>query len=263
VGYDLAIDGPADPAMRLPVRASGALVTLARAGEASDLPALVGDGGILVLAPHADDETLGCGAAIMAALAEGRRVVVALLTGGNAGAHGRSLRAASMLRRREFAEALARLSAGAGGRPIETICLGRQDRAVPQEREALARYADRLAETARDAGIDTIWSTWHGDGHSDHIAAARLADLVEARLADQGTRAVRRDYPIWGRFSDTLPEERVLTFALDRWQRAKAHALVSYASQISYFVRSRSVVMPPALTAHFASAPEIFLAPAR
>lgn len=252
--------------MRLPVKAAGALVTLARAGESAELPDLMGQGGILVVAPHPDDETLGCGAAIMAALAEGRRVVVALLTGGET-SHPASRtfppRAMEAVRRREFREALSRLSATAGGLPIAVHEFGESERPVPRDEEALAAVAGPLAATALEAGVDTIWCTWRGDPHLDHAAAARLADLVEARLARSGIRPVRRDYPIWGRFAQDLPEEAVLTFALGKWQRAKAHALVSYASQLTHFVRDdpRGFVMPPALTAHFASEPEIFLAP--
>ncbi len=42
---------------------------------------------VLVVAPHADDETLGCGGAIARFVAEGRTVVVALMTGAGATPH--------------------------------------------------------------------------------------------------------------------------------------------------------------------------------
>lgn len=42
---------------------------------------------VLVVAPHADDETLGCGGAIARFVAEGRTVVVALMTGATATPH--------------------------------------------------------------------------------------------------------------------------------------------------------------------------------
>jgi N-acetylglucosamine malate deacetylase 1 len=42
---------------------------------------------VLVVAPHADDETLGCGGSIARFVAEGRTVVVALMTGATATPH--------------------------------------------------------------------------------------------------------------------------------------------------------------------------------
>lgn len=42
---------------------------------------------ILVIAPHADDETLGCGGVMARLAAEGHRVAVALVTGHGPGAH--------------------------------------------------------------------------------------------------------------------------------------------------------------------------------
>jgi LmbE family N-acetylglucosaminyl deacetylase len=41
-------------------------------------------GPVLVIAPHPDDETLGCGGMIATRAAEGRRVVVVVLTDGRA-----------------------------------------------------------------------------------------------------------------------------------------------------------------------------------
>lgn len=254
--------------MPRPTRPDGALLHRARALPASDLTDLAGEGGVLVIAPHPGDETLGCGAAIMAALADGRPVTVALLTSGemtHPSSRTHPPRAMERLRQREFAEALARLESAAGGVSIARIILDLTHTEVPHDVDALAPIAERIAETARRGGVEAIWCTWGGDEHKDHVAAARLADLVEADLAGHGTRPLRRDYPIWGRFRDALPEEEILTFPLGEWQRAKAHAMVAYTSQLTHMVRDvpDGFVVPPAFTAHFATAPEIFLAPER
>ncbi len=250
--------------MSVPERAEGALVRLAASLPAAPLEALAGNGGILVLAPHPDDETLGCGAAIMAALAAGRPVTVALLTGGG-GSHPRSRdyppEAMVALRRREFAEALARLGA-AGGASVESLYLDLPDTAVPHEATALAPIAARLRDRVVDGGIDTVWATWRGDPHTDHVAAARLADLLASRCAETGLTLTRRDYAVWGRFGAALPAGPVLAFPPGRWHAAKAHAMDAYASQLTPLVRDDpdGFVMPPALTRHFADAPEIFVA---
>lgn len=250
--------------MSVPQRAEGALVRLAASLPSAPLGALAGPGGILVLAPHPDDETLGCGAAIMAALAAGRPVTVALLTGGGA-SHPRSREyppeAMVKLRRQEFALALARLGE-AGGAPIESRYLDLADAAVPHGEAGLSPVAASLCDMVLATRIDTVWATWRGDPHTDHVAAARLADLLVRRCAEAGRALTRRDYAVWGRFGDAPPASPVLAFAPGHWQAAKADAMEAYASQLTQLVRDDpdGFTMPPALTRHFAEAPEVFVA---
>lgn len=219
---------------------------------------------MLVLSPHPDDETLGCGAAILTALAAGRRVVVALMTGGG-GSHPGSRAcppsALVALRRREFAGALASLAKAAGGGALDSLFLGLHDTAVPHDAAALSPVAARLARVAACAGLDTVWVTWRGDPHTDHQAAARLADLVAAQSAAAGRPLFRRDYVVWGRFKETAPGAPVLALPPGRWREAKAAAMDCYASQLTPLIDDDpgGFVMPPALTRHFAEAPEIFL----
>ena len=251
--------------MSVPQVADGALIRLAAEQPAASLDDLVGAGGVLVLAPHPDDETLGCGAAIMSALASGRRVVVALLTGGGA-SHPASRThpppALVALRRREFAAALATLAAEPGKGALDSLFLGLSDAAVPHTTAALAPLAQKLAAITERRGLDAVWSTWRGDPHTDHQAAARLADLVVAHAATDGRPMVRRDYAVWGRFGAPVPAGRVLPFAPGEWRAAKSAAMAAYASQLTPLITDDTggFLMPPALTAHFAEAPEIFVA---
>ena len=68
--------------------AEGALLRAARGAPVVDVDALAA-GGVLVLAPHPDDETLGCGAALAAAVTAGYAVRVVAATDGD-GSHPRS-----------------------------------------------------------------------------------------------------------------------------------------------------------------------------
>ena len=55
------------------------------------LTEVIGDGTALILAPHPDDESLGCGGLIASCCAAGRPPLVALLTDGS-GSHPHSMR---------------------------------------------------------------------------------------------------------------------------------------------------------------------------
>lgn len=252
--------------MSVPTVAAGALLDVAAPLPAVGIDDLLGDGALLVVAPHPDDETLGCGAALAAALATGRAVTVALLTDGG-GSHPRSRRwpppVLTALRRAEFERALATLAAAAGTTAPAVLALELADTAVAAGAEQAV--AALTAHARSDTG--TIWCTWGRDPHADHEAAARIADAVAAALARDRT-VTRFDYAVWGRFgaagAGTDPA-RVRPFRPGPYAAAKRAAMAHYRSQLTGMIDDDpdGFVMPPALVAHFADAPELFLAPPR
>ncbi|RKJ98019.1 PIG-L family deacetylase, partial [Pseudoroseomonas wenyumeiae] len=75
------------------------------------LEQVLAPGGLVVLAPHPDDESLGCGGLLAAAAQAGRAVAVVFVSDGGA-SHPRSRRYPRLaLRRLREAEALAALAA--------------------------------------------------------------------------------------------------------------------------------------------------------
>ena len=262
--------------MSVPERAEGALLDRARARTPVPLDDLVGLGGVLVIAPHPDDETLGCGMAIRAALAAGRDVGVLLLTGGgNSHPSSRSHppQAMKALRRDEFERALAALSDGltpptdtAGREPGRLVrrTLDLPDGSVPHDAGGLRDALDAAQDLARDVAADALWCAWGGDPHIDHLAASRLADLLETSW--RGMPPLRRDYAVWGRFrlaGRDVPPARVLPFDAPQHRAAKRTAMAAYASQLTPLIEDdpTGFVMPPALVEHFAESSEIFLVP--
>lgn len=149
----------------------------------------------LVLAPHADDETIGAGALIADAARRGKLAGVAIVTDG-AGSHAHaddeSRRRLVAVRRREAASALRRL-APFGGAPL---WLDWADAAPPAEGEPrFERALRRLAAFCRRARVDAVAVTASHEPHCDHEAACLLAYALQ-------TRAVRPldvfEYIVWG-----------------------------------------------------------------
>jgi LmbE family N-acetylglucosaminyl deacetylase len=147
---------------------------------------------ILILAPHTDDESLGCGGLIAQACAAGETVYVAILTDGT-GSHPNSqafpparLKA---LRERETADAVATL----GLQSDHLSFLEYTDASAPLGGRPLTQAAERLAEYVRIRGIATVCASWKSDPHCDHIAAHRIA--VRASLL---TKFRHLSYAVWG-----------------------------------------------------------------
>lgn len=190
---------------------------------------------VLILAPHPDDETLGCGGLIAAAVSERRAVFVLVLTDG-AGSHPRSLDyPAARLRR--LREAESRQAGHELGLPADRIShLGLPDTRAPQRGVAATRAADAISDHAVACGARTLLTTWRHDPHSDHLAASILA----ARAAS-ACGAELLEYPVWGW---TLPPRRLLRcrppagFRLDVSAHlgAKRRAIACHRSQLGQVI---------------------------
>lgn len=171
------------------------------AGEAiaamESLPArpvaeLLAAGPILILAPHPDDESLGCGGLIAAAVAAGQPPFVLVLTDG-AASHPNS-RAYPPERLRTLREREARNAVKALGLAADRIgFLGLPDAASPMQGPELDFAVTAVLHLVQTHGIGTICATWAHDPHCDHLSAHLIA---EAAAAAAGLRQLA--YPVWG-----------------------------------------------------------------
>lgn len=198
----------------------------------ADLDAVTGGGRVLVLAPHPDDESLGCGGLIAEACARGQPPVVAVLTDGSM-SHPRSLSHPAP-RLKALREEEARAAVGILGVPPNRLCfLGYKDGSAPAAGAGLAEAAARLAGLVREHGIGTILTTWEHDPHCDHAAAHAIARAA-GRLS--GARVVA--YPVWGWLLPArkrLPDRLIQGVRLDvsRHLPTKRRAVAAHASQVS------------------------------
>lgn len=148
-------------------------------------------GKTLVVAPHPDDESLGCGGAI-ALLREYEIEVKVLVLSDGTLSHPNSVKFSPEklrdLREREMIDALAHL-----GVPATAVEFFRyKDRSVPNEtsadfENAVAQCRDYLEKIIPQ----TILVPWRRDPHPDHRAAYSLIKAA----SEKRTRII--EYPIW------------------------------------------------------------------
>lgn len=128
----------------------------------------------LVVAPHPDDEILGCGGLIATQRRRGVPVRVIAVTDGEA-AYPDDVEpdVLATIRRAEQRAALAAVGVG----PFDVVRLGIPDGEVGDHEPMLQR---RLLEAGRGAGL--LVAPWSHDHHSDHEAAGRAARLAARAL---------------------------------------------------------------------------------
>jgi LmbE family N-acetylglucosaminyl deacetylase len=132
----------------------------------------------LVLAPHPDDETLGCGGLIAACCAAGRPPVVAVLTDG-AGSHGNLDPPSQALLREQRQREVRRATRCLGVPADNLILLGFPDMGLA---DAAGACTDLLTLLARAHACDSIVAPSRYDPHPDHMAAAAIAQTVAATV---------------------------------------------------------------------------------
>ncbi|KAB7645580.1 PIG-L deacetylase family protein [Polymorphobacter fuscus] len=175
---------------------------------------------VVILAPHPDDETLGCGLLIARLVRAGVPVTVVALSDGDA-SHPGSRRwppaDLARLRRSELRRALHRLGAGAA----RLRFMGWPDGAVA----ASARPA-RLAAVCHAARAGLVLATSPDDHHPDHKACFAVGAAVARRLAMPLVT-----YAVWSRLADPGQARD-----FDRHRGAKTWAMAAHRSQVSDYI---------------------------
>lgn len=224
------------------------------------LPALLHGRPPLVLAPHPDDESLGCGGLIASACETGMPPIVVVVTDGSFSHPGSvqfNARARAELRANEARAAVRCL----GLAQDRLFFLGLRDGAAPSDGPAFDAAAFRVADLSRRYGCGSIYTTWHHDPHPDHQAANRLAAEAARRT---GMRQIM--YPIWGwmlpddaELGDEAPDG--VRLDVSRQLPAKRAAIAAHASQHGRVITDdpRAPGLPAAFLAKFDLPYEVFL----
>lgn len=216
--------------------------------------------GLVVVAPHPDDESLGCGGLIAEACARGVAVRLIVVSDGT-GSHARSRRypAPTLRALREVETIAAGYELGLSASAIEFLRL--PDSHVPTEgpQALAARNAIVAAAEACDAGAVCV--TWCRDPHCDHAAAAALVAAARPLLGD----ARILSYPIWG--WTLAPQTDVgsaplgLRFGMAQHVEAKAAAIAAHLSQTTNLIDDdpNGFRLSPDMLTRFTRPYEVFL----
>ncbi|HEY5348368.1 MAG TPA: PIG-L family deacetylase [Candidatus Lustribacter sp.] len=219
---------------------------------------------LVVVAPHPDDDVLGCGA-LIARVAPWMRVRVIYVTDGAASHDGSAtfppqrLRA---VREGEAKRALRRL-----GVRTPPLFLRWPDGTVPCARDAAAPPLLAALRRAIPAGEDVaIAVPWRRDPHCDHRAVTALVDA----LARERPRMDRLEYAVWlgviGDPSDEPTPAEGVTVEIDSrpWLEQKRAALYEHRSQLGQLITdaARAFELPEGLLARALGPVERFVIPA-
>jgi LmbE family N-acetylglucosaminyl deacetylase len=241
---------------------TGRLHALWRALPFGSLDDVIGPGTCLVLAPHPDDESLGCGGLIAACCAIGRPPLVVILTDGSGSHPGSRQFPRSKLAALRAAEVTH--AAGILGLPVDRlILLHERDADAPHGGPAFDRVVRQLAALVRAFACSAILAPWRHDPHCDHEAAAMMG-CETARIT--GIKYLA--YPIWGWLLPkgvVVEEPTVRGWRLDVTPHlpVKWRAIAAHASQHNGLIADdpTGFALPDALLSVFRTRWETFLLP--
>ena len=223
-------------------------------------------GATVVIAPHPDDEALGCGG-LLALLHQAGQPTAAVLVSDGTMSHPVSRRfsapARQAVREAEFRQALALLGADAG----EPLLLGLPDGRVPGEPAdaGFGEAAGQLRGFLEKHGAATVLVPWRRDPHPDHRAASRL---VRAALTGMPRPPRRLEYVVWA-WERAAPADMptaadaVRGFRLDvaAGLAAKQRAIAAHRSQVAPGVFTDDpdgFLLSAEMLAHFAVSYEVY-----
>ncbi len=220
----------------------------------------IAPGTSLVLAPHPDDESLGCGGMIAATSEAGTPPVIVCVTDGAASHPGSATHPPERLRSvREDEMRAACAILGVDDERVHFLRL--PDAQAPASGTMFEDAVSRIVALVRQFDVTTIFATWRHDPHCDHAAAAAMA----ADAARQ-SGARLRFYPVWGWLLPDLhnlpgPHPRGARLDVTAHMDAKRAAIAAHASQYGDLITDSpdGFRLPPALLSVFEQPFEVFL----
>ncbi len=221
-------------------------------------------GRTLVLAPHPDDESLGCGGTLALLRRASFVVHVVFITDGTQSHPNSATYPANRLRELREAEAMEALSElGVSEKAVTFLRL--PDRNVPgTDAPGFAEAVDAMLAVLQGVEPTTVLVPFERDPHPDHRATYQLLQAALARLAEP-PRVL--EYLIWlwelGR-PDDLPranERLALSVDISHALTEKKRAIAAHRSQVTRMIDDdpSAFYLSPELLRHFDTPYEIFL----
>jgi len=142
---------------------------------------------ILVVSPHPDDESIGCGGTLCKHVIDGDTVNVIFLTSGEGGGHGRSPEETKRVREQEATDAAQVLG-------LAHIEFWREPNGALRVTKQLV---DRLCEKITELQAEIIYVTHDREMHPEHRAAARLVRRAVSNLSPSMVRPEVLMFEVW------------------------------------------------------------------
>ena len=219
---------------------------------------------ILAVAPHPDDDVIGCAGTLARSRSAGDAICVIYATDGAASHLGSASYPPERLRDVREAEALAGLAA-LGLPPHVARFLREPDGALCATPEARARFDAALRAAIAAFAPTCVLSPWIRDVHPDHVATS---SAVRRALAALRSEAELCEYRVWGEPIDVATEpgvSRELRVDVASSADTKRAAIAAHRSQLGELVRDavRSFTLPDEIVARALEPCETFYVIAR
>lgn len=214
-------------------------------------PLILQGGPILIISPHQDDVSLGCGALVSEFAGAGGTVNVLYLTDGGASHRGHpsvSSSEISMIRKREACEAKRVLGIGEGSLHFLDLPDGELDSLGGKERR-MAR--ERILQHINRVKPATLLIPCRNDGSTEHQSAFKLVSSV-LRSMERPPEVL--EFPVWAwwsprlRFSLIRSHRESFRFDSKRGVAVKNRAIRVYRSQIDPLPPWQEPVLPKGFT---------------
>jgi LmbE family N-acetylglucosaminyl deacetylase len=241
------MDAATDTRQRVrPVDRARGLVKAAVVARGTDVTEASAGRSCMVVAPHPDDETLGCGVTIMRKLAAGAPVMVVIATDGRRSSSSKVVSPDQLveIRRAEVLEAARRL----GLERRDVVFLNFEDQRLEGQ---LAALSERLAALVDNFRPEELLVSSVLDRHADHHA---VGQAVRGLLADGRLGCRVAEYPMgfwrtmpwrtrprgphrvaaaFARGAATIARLRPELVRTEGYLERKRHVLDAYASQLT------------------------------
>lgn len=217
----------------------------------------------LVVSPHQDDETLGCGGLIALKRAQGVPVHVVFLTDGRK-SHRQDPRIDPIqlvqIRKQEAIKALTAL----GVEPAAIHFLDLPDGTLPDlAQEQRQAVMDQLVQHLQGWRPEEVYVTYQSDRLGDHEAAFAL---IKTAIAASGIATELLQYPIWVFWRTTLgfdlkwPElNNLYRLPIHTVQAQKKQAIAAYRSQSQPLAPGSIIILPRSFLKRFSWPFEVYI----
>lgn len=226
---------------------------------------LLNFGSTVIIAPHPDDESLGCGGTIALLRKAGLQVYVIFVSDGTLSHPNSKKYPAEKLRRlreTEAVNALQILDVPAANASFMRL----KDRSVPNQTDLnFDVVVQQMLVELNSIQPDTILVTWEKDPHPDHRASWQISTKAVSMLKKK-PRVLQYLIWIWelGQQEDISADQQVKWFwvNIETTFQLKNKAIAAHVSQVSRLIDDdpEGFMLSSEILSHFDHADELFIA---